>query len=718
MKQGKSAGLKGQDIDSIENQIEQLSETPTQKKLDNAAKADRLEHFTEFFRLRDTGRYSEAKACLKKALEYDPDNPRSLAHLAHIYLLTGQKDLARKTMEKAFAANPDHPAVLRNAARVFMHFQDPGKAFIHAEKAYHAQPHHPENCLVMSSALYGMNKNKEAMDYIDSALKIKPGYAEALGLKALLLLRRSDLQGAEQHVKKGVAIKPFLDNLWALLSRINKGLGKIKEAVTALEKAVELNPGNADYLISLSELHHLAGDGAKFLSTLEKAVNLCPDNAIAWVNYAVALKQAGMMENALEACDRALNLNNLQSLAYNNKGGILQELGRLDQAMACYNEALQIDHDDPVTYNNIGKVLQKLNKSEQAIEYHKKALDLNPGSAEAQCDLGSAFFNIGNLNDASQHFKQSISVDREYEAAYFNLGLTLSRMGKYYDALPYLQASLEKNPEDAEKLTSLVRALNHCHSIKKENRDLFLKAQLELQNIDLKQYLSTPITDESVKFLYHQAHHILKCYELDEYGCSLTQIYRGVDNKNNCARHKAIFDTYNIIPAYCFECYKIVIEPQTLVDHIKLLLTFSFIKLPKDNERKCAIEVRPEIPGKYKGFIYCLGLEEAKALLPIVQEAVSSRINKGINLKIKRGCSEYPLKYLEYNRFDDNEQPIMSYPEKWRTFENQFDQTWYQGKYPLIVTNHNHCGLTLRDALVMRRWMAYARNIGDASSDT
>ena len=66
----------------------------------------------------------------------------------------------------------------------------------------------------------------------------------------------------------------------------------------------------------------------------------------------------------------------------------------------------------------------------------------------------------------------------------------------------------------------------------------------------------------------------------------------------------------NIIPKYCFDCFKIQIEPKSVVDLIKLFFIFDTFKFPKNNWRKCMVELREGVPGTYKGFIYCSSVEE------------------------------------------------------------------------------------------------------------
>ena len=94
-----------------------------------------------------------------------------------------------------------------------------------------------------------------------------------------------------------------------------------------------------------------------------------------------------------------------------------------------------------------------------------------------------------------------------------------------------------------------------------------------------------------------------------------TQIYRRNSIDLNCKRHHKVFNHFDVIPKFCFNCFKIQIEPKNVLELFKLFLIFDELKLSKNNTRKCLVELRPNISGTYKGLIYCTGMEEAEEIL-------------------------------------------------------------------------------------------------------
>ncbi|MDP6675778.1 MAG: tetratricopeptide repeat protein [Gammaproteobacteria bacterium] len=388
----------------------------------------------------------------------------------------------------------------------------------------------------------------------------------------------------------------------------------------------------------------------------------------------------GKLHEAIKSYEKAIQLKPDYAEAFSNRGGVLQELGQLEEAVESCNKAIQLKPDNPVTYNNRGNALRDLGRLEEALKDYEKAILLNSDYAEAYNNRGHALSDLGQLNEALQS----------------------------------MQTAVEKDPESSWIFDSLVVFLN-CYMPNGETSSPYIKAQGSLQQIHGENTSSIKITDELVRQLYQQCHSILTFHNLEN-NTNRSQLYRGAFFDEDCRRHKMVFDTFKIIPERCFSCYKVTLDPRTVMELFKILLLFDRLKLPNDNTRKCTVEVRPEISGTYKGFVYCKSLDEAKEILTIVKSIVGETISEEIPIFVKRGCSEFPITYPEYGHITDNEAQLMTYNEEWRKHEVYTDNNLI--KYTDHNANdftHNHSGLTLLDALIMRNWLSYAKTIGDIS---
>ena len=181
-----------------------------------------------------------------------------------------------------------------------------------------------------------------------------------------------------------------------------------------------------------------------------------------------------------------------------------------------------------------------------------------------------------------------------------------------------------------------------------------------------------------------------------------------------CKRDMTVFRRFNVIPEYCFDCYKVVLEPATVVEIFKIMMLFERMDFPQDNTRKCMVEIRPEISGTYKGLVYCRGLAEGKHLETKIREAVYREISESLPVYLKRGCSEYALSYPDY-AYQKTTMATLEYRPEWRVYENMVDSNFVIDRQSRKKKSNNHATYTLRDADTMFYWLKYAATIGDSS---
>ena len=181
----------------------------------------------------------------------------------------------------------------------------------------------------------------------------------------------------------------------------------------------------------------------------------------------------------------------------------------------------------------------------------------------------------------------------------------------------------------------------------------------------------------------------------------------------NCKRHTKIFETKNIIPEFCFGCFKVQVEVSTFMELIKITSLFYKFDFKKDLTSKTIIELRPYVSGYYKGLIYCRGLAQAQAVKDLLDMNLEKTLGGQISSNIKRGCSEFPFKFPDYGKIDQNPKDIMNFPKKWKIIENKFDEN------ELIEPDENRLKslkeFCLSDFYIIQKWIDYAKGIGDQS---
>lgn len=532
---------------------------------------------------------------------------------------------------------------------------------------------------VLGAALQGQGKLDQAVQVFNKAITCNPEYAAAYYNLGVVLHGLGQLEKAVDSYDKAISLKPDYVDAYSNRGNALKDLGELHKAVESYSKAIQLRPDYAEAYSNRGNTQRDLGQDHEAVMSYKKAIEINPDYAEAYVNYGLVLKNLGYLEEAVDKYNTSILLNPYIAEAYNNRGIALSDLGRTADAIENYNKAIEINSDYAEAYVNHGNILTNIGRPEDALGDYDKAIQINPGLVEG----------------------------------YSNYGIALREVGELDQAVHMLQLAVTKDPENITSSDSLIDLLNfYIPSI--EYGSSYLRAQKLLNKIDTYIVHNNQITDEAVHNLYEQYENIMADCNL-KIKTNYSQLYRGSIIDLGCKRHKVVFDKFNIIPEYCFNCYKVTLYPRTVLELIKVFILFNKINLPNDNMRKCIVELRPEISGTYKCFIYCKSLGEASMVMDNVRLMVDNNLSEELPIVIKRGCSEYEASYPGYSVVDDVTSQI-GYDKKWREHELYVDNLLlHKGAHNPNNFTFNHNGVTLLDGVVMCNWLAYAKSIGDLS---
>ena len=453
--------------------------------------------------------------------------------------------------------------------------------------------------------------------------------------------------------------------------------GKLREAEHFYKTILQSQPSHPDANHNLGVLAVSLNKAEAALPLFKAALDANPNIEQFWLSYIDALVKKNQLEDAKVASKKALNLKQDFIKVNLYLSGILLNLDRLEEAE---------------------KSLRKL-------------ISIKPDFAEAHSNLGITLQKLGRLEEAKVSYRKSISLKPDYSQAHNNLGNTLKELGRLEEAMSSYTKAIKHNPHLSESQKNLAQLLTSYTPHEKISHPI-VKADQEIRKIYIKDKTPGIISDDKIIQLFCKSSNIIKKHNL-KLETKLTQVYRRNSIDLNCKRHKTIFNKFNIIPKFCFGCYKVQVEPRSLLELIKLFIVFDQIKLVKNNTRKCLIEIRPKISGFYKGLIYCSSLEEACQIADYLGIVIKENIGLGLNAVVKRGCSEYPISFPDYKVINKSGAQLMKYNEDWKLIEEGHDSK-SQIKSNKIITP-SLSGLNLNDILIIQNWIDYAKGIGDPS---
>ena len=381
-------------------------------------------------------------------------------------------------------------------------------------------------------------------------------------------------------------------------------------------------------------------------------------------------------------------------------------------ALILSNKAIEKDKNIPFLLNLNGLINLSLEKWHNAIFAFKKALDADDKFVEAYNNIGVAYSHIGDDKKAVENYTLAIRLKKDYANGYNNLASHYDDLGQYSEAVINYNYALKFNPENLNAQNNLIHLLNYFNP-KNSDDNSIVKANFLIKKIKTDISILEHISDLSLFEYLTKCNQILK-KNIKNLSFFDSQIHRRNGYDLNCNRHHKAFNKFNIIPKYCFSCFKIQIELTTVSNLIRLFFIFDQLRLPKDNIRKCFIELRPGIPGTYKGLIYCSSIEEAESVFEIVKPYMQKLMLDNFDIKIKRGCTEFDLAFPGYKEVDDLNKIV--YDEGWTKKEELIDHEISNGSQKgKKVFNRSLSGTCLGDILIINNWLNYAKLLNDKS---
>ena len=425
----------------------------------------------------------------------------------------------------------------------------------------------------------------------------------------------------------------------------------------------------------------------------------------------VTLFNNGKLRQSLSESSQLLETFPNSIVLCNISGASSAGLKQFDAAIKYYKKALEIKPDYAEAYYNMGIALKDNGDLDAAINSYKKALEIKSDYVGAYFNTGNILKDTGDLEAAIDSYKKALEIKPDYAEAYNNIGLVLKDKGDLEEAINSYKKALEIKPDYFEAKENLISLLT-SYIPQKDNPNLIVRANEEIRKVDIKDNTSNIISDDQIVSLLSRSEDFISSFGL-ELRTKQDQIFRG--NSMNCERHLSIFDEHEVIPEFCFGCYKVQVEPRSIIDLIKLLVIFDQLELDENNTRKCMIEFRPEISGFYKGLIYCSDLNQANQIADHLDLIIKKSIGSELSAMVKRGCSQYAISYPDYKEINHTGPQLMNYKEEWRVIEDDHDKK--ELMHVKELKRVNLPGLNLSDVLIIRKWIDYAKGIGDSSAD-
>lgn len=106
----------------------------------------------------------------------------------------------------------------------------------------------------------------------------------------------------------------------------------------------------------------------------------------------------------------------------------------------------------------------------------------------------------------------------------------------------------------------------------------------------------------------------------------------------DCNRwHKIYFNYYHFIPAECHDCWKVVVRPKNLVQHLHWYAVMKGLDVPS----KLGKEPRFYVEGLWGAYFYTRSPDEGLERWKQIRALVDEHLDKDTPVILKRGCTEF-----------------------------------------------------------------------------
>ena len=402
----------------------------------------------------EQGRYREAIAVSRQALDIDPALARAHYNIGTGHLKLDEQELAVAHYLRALEIQPDLVQAQNNLGNTY---QEQGR-YADAVRAYRKaldiqiSPSFYHN---LANAFLQQGRSDSARFYFRRALRLDPDVREPYKGLAKACLEEELLQTAIEVLQEGLQRWPQDATFLLLTGDAYAALGKEEKAIRAYRQA---GRDSVDIWLKLGNQARRRGNWQKAQKLYERSLAEGGEEARVYNALGEAHFGQGRMPEALQAFRRAAQLDPLLAVAYANIGRVYLKHERALEAIAALERAVELAPAEGDVRGLLADAYWRGSKREKASETYRQAIELAPGNAGFYHNLGFVYEQEGHRKEAERMYRASLVRDPNLEKALFNLGYLLLEQERFEAAVSAYQKLLELQPEYGEGYVNLASA--------------------------------------------------------------------------------------------------------------------------------------------------------------------------------------------------------------------------------------------------------------------
>lgn len=404
-------------------------------------------HFNIGLTLDEMGRFDEAIAAYRRALEIDPNDLHAMSHLGADLRLIGDAAGSVRTFEQVEARDPSfEPAYCqRILAYVELGDHDRAEEMFYLGRLF--KEHCPDCYHNLGLSLFERGRYERAIWCWRRTLDLDEAYPEVERRIAEALWHKGELEPARQHY------------------------------LAALRR----DPGDTDTLLDLGELLVEMGRVDEAGEKFGRAIELAPERPAGYYHHGVWLTRDGTArgdaaERAMEAFRRALALDPTFPAAHLRLAELHHRRGERSAARRHLRAEMLLRPRDPQVLLGLSNLLIDTGLTRAAVACLKRLVALDPDRADGWQNLAVAQFLTDRYEDGIESCRRCLAADPGNVTAAYNLAVAHERLGRYDGAAYWVAEGLRLSPRDAalQRLEQRVRLLRWKDRVVRAVRAVFM----------------------------------------------------------------------------------------------------------------------------------------------------------------------------------------------------------------------------------------------------
>ena len=224
-----------------------------------------------------------------------------------------------------------------------------------------------------------------------------------------------------------------------------------------------------------------------------------------------------------------------------------------------------------------------LNKIDDAIKNFSSAIKSNENNVLSYFYRAIAYFKKNDFKNSKLDYEKAISLKPNMPELYNNLGSVNYKSGENEEAIKNFTHALSIDQNQKSSILGLLNVLTQTKNVKDNSSNLIF-IHNKLNEINFNYSENEFIEDKNIKKYLSEINYLID-NKLNNLQLNIVQTYKENETKLNCKRHHKFFNKYDLIPEYCFGCFKVQIELDNVVDLIKLHIVFDNFKFKKKYQK-------------------------------------------------------------------------------------------------------------------------------------